>query len=180
MGFILNFPDIDLRQFASIGKTLVSTDVMTPNGTVALISSEDHSPILTVSPTQIEATDQSVLTKISVKPVLLSYDPDNIQASLVKLDIDLSISLPTATVVSGNTQAIAYTTKALTTERVFRADGVPRFAGSFAEDDNYKENNYTPLLGEIPFLQYFFSKKGDTHSRQFSVLFIAVRFMPAY
>jgi len=174
-------PEINLNQLASMGRVLVGTDVVTHNGVTAEITSEDHTPVIkSTSQGGIEAVDQSVVTAVLVTPVITRFDPENPARSLVKLTIEMTISFPLGTVKGkdGKTEAVAYSEKRLTTERIVRADGQQVFAGSFIQDALLTGSNRAPLLSHIPLLKYLFSNERKEKDRSASVLFISARLLP--
>ena len=180
LGATLSIPDIDFRQIAALGRALVTTEVLTPNGITTEINSEDYEPVLVSSDVGINTREEAVETSVIVTPLIVRYDKNNPLNSLVKLDIEMDVSLPLGTVKAANsdTEAAEFTTKRLTTERVVKTDGKQIFAGSFVTDTNNKSGSYAPVLSEVPLLKYFFSKENTTNSRSASVLFISVRLMP--
>jgi len=177
----LTIPEINLNQLASMGRVVVGTDVVTHNGVTAEITSEDHTPVIkSTSQGGIEAVDQSVVTAVLVTPVITRFDAENPARSLVKLTIEMTISFPLGTVKGkdGKTEAVAYSEKRLTTERIVRADGQQVFAGSFIQDALLTGSNRAPLLSSIPLLKYLFSNERKEKSRSASVLFISARLLP--
>ena len=158
----------------SIGKVLDGTNAMTNNGIACLISSQDNQPILVSQSGSQTTSTQQIQTSVQVTPTVLSYDPDNITKSIVKLDVVIQLSIPTGSSPAG----ISFTQKNLTTSRIVRADGSPVIAGSFISDQNTPSEYYIPILGHIPLLGYFFSYKTNTIEREASILLLTVRLIP--
>ena len=134
---------------------------MTNNGVACLISSQDNEPIIVSQSGSNSTSTQQIQTSVQVTPTVLSYDPDNIANSVVKLDVVIQLSISTGSSSAG----ISFTQKNLTTSRIIKANGSPAIAGGFVSDQNTPNEYYIPILGQIPVLKYFFSYSTNTVER---------------
>lgn len=161
-----------------MGKVLVGSNVVTGNGVMCNLSSTDNTPILISQSGSVTASNRIIQTTVQVTPTILSYDANSLAKSLVKLGVQVQLSVPTATVTMDNTSANAFTQKNLQTVRVLPANGTPILAGSFISDVDQKTKMFIPILGQIPLLSYFFSYETTQRQRQISILMLSVRLLP--
>ena len=175
----ISYPDISLYNNSDVGKVLVGSNVVTGNGMLCNISSTDNTPILISQGGSITTNNQVIQTTVQVTPTIIAYNPNSLVESLVKLDVNVQLSVPTGTVSMEGTTATAFTQKSLTTIRVLPANGMPVMAGSFISDVDQSSRQYIPILGNIPLLGYFFSYNAINRQRQISILMLSVRLIPA-
>ena len=174
----LSYPDVSIYNNNNVGKVLVGSNVVTGNGIMCNLSSTDTTPILISQNGSVTTSNQNIVTTVQVTPTILSYDEKSLTNSLVKLDVQVQLSVPTGTVTMDNTSANSYTQKNLQTVRVLPANGAPILAGSFISDMDQKLRMYIPILGQIPLIKYFFSYETTQRQRQISILMLSVRLMP--
>jgi len=172
------YPDISIYNNNDVGKTLVGSNVVTGNGMLCNISSTDNTPILVAQSGSVTTSTQVIQTTVQVTPTIISYNAGKLVDSLVKLDVQVQLSVPTGTVSMEGTTATAFTQKSLTTIRVIPANGIPILAGSFISDVDQSSRQYIPVLGNIPLLGYFFSYNSINRQRQISILMLSVRLIP--
>lgn len=170
--------NLDLSQSSATGKVLVGSNVITPSGIKADLSSVDHSPIIIDTQGSLTTQDQTIETTVSVVPTILDLDLQNLAKSRVKVDVTLKISVPTGTVTVGGTQAMQYTEKNLTTSRIVAADNTMFIAGTFVSDVLQDSKTYIPILGEIPIIKYLFNNRQKVVQRKIAILFLSVRIVP--
>ena len=178
MSATISYPDISLYNNSDVGKVLVGSNVVTGNGMLCNISSTDNTPILISQGGSITTNNQVIQTTVQVTPTIIFYNPTSLVESLVKLDVNVQLSVPTGTVSMEGTTATAFTQKSLTTIRVLPANGMPVLAGSFISDVDQSSRQYIPILGNIPLLGYFFSYNAINRQRQISILMLSVRLIP--
>ena len=174
----IGYPDISIYNNNDVGKTLVGSNVVTGNGMLCNISSTDNTPILVAQNGSVTTSTQVIQTTVQVTPTIISYNVARLVDSLVKLDVNVQLSVPTGTVSMEGTTATAFTQKSLATIRVIPANGIPILAGSFISDVDQSSRQYIPILGNIPLLGYFFSYNSTNRQRQISILMLSVRLIP--
>lgn len=160
-------------------KVLVSSEVYTPNGIKAQISNIKSVPIFSAdSSGNVQTQYQNLETSISVVPTIIKYSPDKPQESLVRVDVDVKVSIVSDTLTFKNYSAPEYSAKTLSTTRILTADNQSNVIGTFITDSDLKTTSGIPVLGELPLLKYLFSKETKEKVRNTAVLTLSVRLLP--
>jgi putative hemolysin len=163
----------------SRGKTLVASQVFTPNGVLAEISDVQHDPAFgTDTYGNIQTNYQDLETNIEVTPVVMDFDRTTSTASRVRLDITVKVSLITGEKRMATVSAPVYSDKSFKTTRVFPADGRTYLVGSFVSDSDIESRTGVPFLSKIPLIKYLFSQKSITRNRSYALLTLAVGVIP--
>ncbi|HSO22945.1 MAG TPA: DUF333 domain-containing protein [Chondromyces sp.] len=185
------FLDIFLNQSASgnvlvadeslsKGKALVASQVFTPNGVKAVISDVQHEPVFSIDTYgNVQTEYQDLETTIEVVPMVVSFEPESVTSSKVRLDISVKVSTISGEKRTGDVTAPQYSDKSFETTRVFPADGHTYLVGSFVSDSDITSRSGVPGLSKIPILKYLFSQKTTTRSRSYALLTLAVNILPA-
>ncbi len=160
-------------------KVLVSSEVYTPNGIKAQISNVKNVPIFsTDTQGNVQTQFQTLETSIAVVPTIIEYNEEKPEESIVRVDVDVKVSIISSTSSYKNTSAPEYSVKTMTTTRMLPANNQRFIIGTFIADSDTKSISGIPILGKIPLLKYLFSQEHTDKQRNTAVLTLAVRLLP--
>jgi general secretion pathway protein D len=160
-------------------KVLVFSEVYTPNGIKAQISNVKSVPTFaTDSSGNVQTQYQNLETSISVVPTIIKYNADKPQESLVRVDVDVKVSIVSDTETFRNYSAPEYSAKTMSTTRILTADNQSNVIGTFITDSDIKTVSGVPILGKLPLLRYLFSKENKEKMRNTAVLTLSVMNVP--
>ena len=169
----------DLNEVLSKSKVLVSSEVYTPNGVKAQIADVKSVPTFsTDSNGNIQTQYQNLETSIGVVPTILRYNPDKPEESLVRVDVEVKVSIISGNLVFKTFTAPQYSVKNMTTTRILAADNRSNVIGTFVADSDVKTTTGIPILGKLPLLKYLFSHELKEKERNTAVLTLSVRLLP--
>lgn len=168
-----------LNDELSKSKVLVSSEVYTPNGVKAQIANVKSVPIFsTDSNSNVQTQYQNLETSIGVVPTIIKYNPEKPEESLVRVEVEVKVSIVSDTLTYKTSSAPEYSIKTLTTTRILTADNQSNVIGTFITDSDIKSISAVPILGKLPLLKYLFSKEHMGKERNTAVLTLSVRLLP--
>ena len=170
---------LKLRTSKDDNRLLIAGQIATTNGMPGNLVHIEEVPYAVVNANgsaQIQYCKAETIIK--VKPTLLSYDTEQPEKSLVKLDLDLQISVMSDQVNLFSTVNPIITTRHLTVTRILQADNMAAAVAAITHDENLTVEQGIPVLNKLPLLKYLFSQKTTVKERTVSVLKLAVRFVP--
>lgn len=160
-------------------KVLVSSEVYTPNGIKAQISNVKSVPVFsTDTQGNVQTQFQNLETSITVIPTIIEYKEDKPEESLVRVDVDVKVSIISGSSTFKSVSAPEYSSKTMTTTRMLPANNQRYIIGTFITDSDTKNISGIPILGKLPLLKYLFSKERTERQRNNAVLTLAVRLLP--
>lgn len=170
---------VDLNEALSKSKVLVSSEVYTPNGVKAQIANVKSVPTFSADNNgNVQTQYQNLETSISVVPTVIKFNPDKPEASLIRVDVDVKVSIISGSLTFKNSSAPEYSVKTLTTTRMLTADNQNNVIGTFTTDSDINTISGIPILGKLPLLKYLFSREHKEKERNMAVLTISVRLLP--
>ena len=168
-----------LARSLSKSRVIMGSTLYTPNGMQGELLSQTIVPLQTTdSNGNATLTSQTISSDVKITPTIVKYDPDNLGASVVRLDIYMQMALITGTVPVGKSSANEFSTKTLTTTGFVKADSSIYVAGVFAGDTETTSVNGVPVLMNIPLLKYLFSQEVKQVTHKVGVLTVTVRILP--
>ncbi|AJQ25909.1 type II and III secretion system protein [Pelosinus fermentans] len=165
-----------LNEALNNSKVLVSSEVYTPNGIKSQISNIKSVPIFsTDNQGNVQTQFQNLETSISVIPTVMEYNEDKPEDSIIRVDVDIKVSIISGSSVLKGVSAPESSVKTMTTTRMLPADNHIYVIGTFITDNDTKSTSDVPILGKIPLLKYLFSQEHTEKQRNTAVLTLAVR-----
>jgi hypothetical protein len=169
-----------LTKAISRGKVIVGSEITIVNGTAAEIKNDDSTPVPLSSDNAITFNTQDISSDVKITPTIVTYNAEKPEESIVRLDVVVQLSVPTATVTFGNgSSALEYTTQTLSSTLYVKADNSRLIGGLFASDAWIKSSSGIPILMNIPILNSLFASKTLSLQHQASILTLSVRILPA-
>ena len=175
----------ELSQIISQGKVITGSEMTVVNGGLANLTNDDTIPVPLQTPTQLGGSTitfntQVITSDVKITPTIVSYDELHPGNSIVCLDINMKLSVPTGTVVFENgATAMQYTTQTLTSMQYVQANNIRYIGGLFASDNYIKGVSGIPGLMDIPFIgKYLFSTNNVVLTHSAAILTVAVRILP--
>lgn len=160
-------------------KVLVSSEVYTPNGVKAQIANVKSVPTFsTDSNGNVETQYQNLETSIGVVPTIIAYNPEKPEESLVRVGVDIKVSIISDTQTYRDFSAPEYSVKTMTTTRILTANNQSNVIGTFITDSDINTVSGVPILGKLPLLKYLFSQEHKEKVRNTAVLTLSVRLLP--
>jgi type II secretory pathway component GspD/PulD (secretin) len=160
-------------------KVLVSSEVYTPNGIKAQISNIKSVPVFsTDTQGNVQTQFQNLETSIAVVPTIIEYNGGKPEESIVRVDVDVRVSIISGSSTFKSVSAPEYSSKTMTTTRMLPADNQRYIIGTFITDSDTKNTSGIPILSKIPLLKYLFSQEHIDKQRNTAVLTLAVRLLP--
>lgn len=169
----------NLNKDLNKSKVLVSSEVYTSNGVKAQISNVKSVPIFTSDSNGNVATQyENLETSIGVVPTIIKYNPEKPEESLIRVDVEVKVSIISSTQTFRNYSAPEHSVKTMTTTRMLTADNQSNVIGTFVTDSDVKRTSGIPILGKLPLLKYLFSQEHKEKERSTAVLTLSVRLLP--
>ena len=170
---------LKLRTSKDDNRLLIAGQIVTTNGMVGNLIHAEEVPYTVVN---ANGSSQILYSKaetiIRIKPTLLDYNATQPEKSLIKLDINLQISVigDQSNLYSDVNPVI--TTRHLAVTRILPADNIAAAVAAVTHDEDLLVEQGVPFLNKLPLLKYLFSQKTTIKERSVSVLKLAVRFVP--
>lgn len=165
-----------LRESNDDNRLLIAGQIATTNGLTGNLALVEEVPYVVINANG-SATVQYLKaeTVIKVKPTLLEYNEEQPDKSLIKLDINLQISVVgDQTTVSNPT----ITTRQVILTRILPANQTATAVAALTSDEDITTDLGIPILNKLPLLKNIFSQKTIVKERTASILKLAVRFVP--
>ena len=168
-----------LNRSLSKSKVIMGSNLYTPNGIQGELLSQTVVPLQTTdSNGNATLTSQTISSDVKITPTIVKYHPENPSESVIRLDIYMQMAMITGTVVVGSSTANEFSTKTLNTMGYVKADTNLYVVGVFAGDTETRSVSGIPILMNIPYLKYLFSKKTTQLTHKVGVLTVSVRILP--
>ncbi len=161
--------------------TVTTTDVLsqpmltTVDNEEASIVIGQEVPVTTGSQTSTN-TDSTLYSNIERKDVgvKMTLTPQISQGDYVNLELEVEVSaVATATSSTGDVDVLGPTfTKSNVTNNVVIRDGSTGIVGGLIQDSRIRNNDQTPILGDIPVLGRLFGSKTDNHDKRNLVVLV--------
>ena len=165
-----------LRESNDDNHLLIAGQIATNNGMTGHLSLVEEVPYVVINANGSGTVQYlKAETIIKVKPTLLEYNEEQPEKSLVKLDINLQISVVgDQTNVSNPT----ITTRQVILTRILPANQQAMAVAALTSDEDILTDLGIPVLNKLPLLKNIFSQKTIIKERTASILKLAVRFVP--
>jgi hypothetical protein len=168
-----------LTSAMSKGKVIVGSEINIVNGSSAEIKNDDSMPVPLTSNNVVTFNTQVISSDVKITPIIVQYNAEKPEESIVRLDVVVQLSVPTDTVTfSGGSSALEYTTQTLTSTVYTKADNHRIIGGLFASDTWLKSTSGIPILMNIPIVKYLFSSETKSLQHLASILTLSVRILP--
>lgn len=165
-----------LRESNDDNRLVIAGQIAASNGMTGNLTLVEEVPYVVINAVG-SATVQYLKaeTLIKIKPTLLEYNEERPEKSLVKLDINLQISVVgDQTTVSNPT----ITTRQVVLTRILPANQQAMAVAGLTSDEDILTDLGIPILNKLPLLKHIFSQKTIVKERTVSILKLAVRFVP--
>lgn len=165
-----------LRESNDDNRLVIAGQIAASNGMTGNLTLVEEVPYVVVNAVGA-ATVQYLKaeTIIKVKPTLLEYNEEQPEKSLIKLDINLQISM-----VGDQTNVTnpTITTRQAILTRILPANQQAMAVAGLTSDEDILTDLGIPILNKLPLLKHIFSQKTIVKERTASILKLAVRFVP--
>jgi hypothetical protein len=165
-----------LRESDDDNRLVIAGQIAANNGMTGNLTLVEEVPYVVISANG-SATVQYLKaeTLVKIKPTLLEYNEEQPEKSLVKLEINLQVSVVgDQTNVSNPT----ITTRQVVVTRILPANQQATAVAALTSDEDILTELGIPVLNKLPLLKYVFSQKTIVKERTASILKLSVRFVP--
>lgn len=165
-----------LRESADNNRLLIAGQIATSNGLSGHLTLVEEVPYVVINANGSGTVQYlKAETIIKVKPTLLEYNEEQPEKSLVKLDINLQVSVVgDQTNVSNPT----ITTRQVLVTRILPANQQATAVAALTSDEDILTDLGIPVLNKLPLLKEIFSQKTLIKERTAAILKLSVRFVP--